>query len=81
MLTGSLHFNGQGTFQQSNLFFFFYFFGTLFGVQMILKHSRGFGLFTSAHIKFYDAVCSNLFDDEGGKAKAGLNLSEFMAKT
>lgn len=52
-----------------SFFFFFYFFGTLFGVQMILKHLRGLGLFTSAHIKFYDAVCSNRFDDEGGKSQ------------
>lgn len=31
---------------------------------MILKHLRGFGLFTSAHIKFYHA--NNLFDEGGG---------------
>ncbi len=30
-------------------------------ITMILKHLRGFVLFTSAHVKFYDS--NNLFDE------------------
>lgn len=41
-------------------------------ITMLLKHLRGFGLFTSAHIKFHDA--NNLFDVGVGEAKSGLNL-------
>lgn len=54
--------------------FLFVFLGTLFWVQMILKHLKGFGLFTSAHINIYDAVRNTLLMMRGGEAKAGLNF-------